>query len=375
MRLEHGWSVRGVILATCMGCLMGILPVFLFLYFVPATLKPAPIEVTDTRLLPKLVQGNDTLKIAGIPTVDVSVTSSPRILFVGDVMLDRTVASRVKASGRPGYVFERLPSDWFSSFDYAVANLEGPVTDKRRPPEKSIDFIFEPSVVPTLQATGIDAFSQANNHAFDQGREGLADSRRRLREAGFTVFGDQVDDGMIALATTTVKGVSLALLGFNTTDNPLDEAAASSTLAMARASSDRVIVYMHWGPEYRDRPTEAMRQRAQWFIDQGADAVIGAHPHWAQGIESYRGRPIVYSLGNFIFDQDFSLPTRQGLAVALSFEGDVTKLELFPIQIDLSQPRLAEGDEKIKRLEGFAKISEEGLAAQIKEGMVSFIPE
>lgn len=375
MRLKHGWSVHGVILATCMGCLLGILPVFLFLYFVPQTLKPALLDVKDARYFPKLVQNDHLPAIEGLPTMDVSATTSPRMLFVGDLMLDRSVVTRTKVSKSSSYPFDRLPKDWLASFEYTVVNLEGPVTDKRRLPEKSIDFVFDPATIPVMKEAGIDAFSQANNHALDQGREGATDSRRRLQEAGFTVFGDQVNDGDIALATTTVKGLKLGLVGFNTTDNLLDEQAAIATMAKARVKSDHVIVYMHWGIEYRDRPTDDMRRRAQWFIDQGADAVIGSHPHWVQGIESYKGRPIVYSLGNFVFDQDFSPQTRQGLAIALQFQASTTLLALIPLQIDLSQPRLVDSDERIKRLEGLAKISEEGLAEQIKAGMVSFIAE
>ena len=126
-----------------------------------------------------------------------------RLVFVGDIMLDRNVARRSHEAHDPMYPFRRLPEHWFDSFDYAIANLEGPVTDKRRLPDKSIDFLFATSVIPVLQATGIDAFSQANNHALDQGEIGWRDSRARLQAAGFLVFGHEVRDDEIALATTT----------------------------------------------------------------------------------------------------------------------------------------------------------------------------
>jgi len=298
--------------------------------------------------------------------------ASARILFVGDIMLDRNVAARSKADGSLAYPFARLPEHWFDSFDYSVANLEGPVTDKRRPPVKTIDFQFDPSVIPVLQTEGIKAFSQGNNHALDQGSIGFDDSRQRLQDAGFLVFGHQVDDGSIAVATTTVNGIRFAFLGFNITDNALDRTAAADDLAQARASSDRVIVFMHWGTEYHDRPDASVVELSHWLIDNGADVVIGGHPHWYQGISVYKNKPIIWSLGNFIFDQDFSEQTRQGLTVALTFDQQQIVLEPMPVQIDMSQPQVVDGQEKTKRLEALAKLSDHNLETQILNGVVVF---
>ncbi len=326
----------------------------------------------------------DVFSLIQIPTI--SSSTSPlaplavetpeqtpvRILFVGDMMLDRSVKLRTQASKDPAYPFQRLPQNWFDSFDYAVANMEGSVTDKRRSPEKSIDFQFDPSVLPVLKNLGVDAFSQANNHALDQGNIGYDDSVRRMREAGFLVFGHQVRDDQVALATTTVKGERFAFLGFNTTDNPLDRIAASSTLALAKSEAEHVIVFMHWGTEYRDKPDASSIDTAHWLIDHGADIVIGGHPHWTQGFSTYKDKPIIWSLGNFIFDQDFSVQTRQGLAVTLTFDGKKISIEPIPLQIDMSQPRLAEGEDRAKRLESIAKVSDEALIEQIKSGMLRF---
>lgn len=303
--------------------------------------------------------------------VETPEAAPARLLFVGDIMLDRDVLLRTRASKDPGYVFRKLPANWFSSVDYAIANLEGPVTDKRRSPEKSIDFLFEPSVIPVLKEQGIDAFSQANNHALDQGKIGYDDSVRRLREAGFLVFGHQVQDDSIALATTTVRGQRIAFLGFNNTDNPVDRTVAAPVIAQARSQSDHVIVYMHWGNEYRDKPDASNVDLAHWFIDNGVDIVIGGHPHWTQGISSYKGKPIVWSLGNFIFDQDFSTQTKRGLAVEIQIGKELT-LKPIPIQIDLSQPRVVEGEERVMRLADLARISDKELAEQIKAGVVGW---
>ncbi len=295
-----------------------------------------------------------------------------RVLFVGDIMLDRTVATRAREAKDLTYPFKKLPAGWFDSFDYAVGNLEGPVTSQRRTPQKSIDFQFDPAFVPVLKARGLDAFSQANNHALDQGAAGYEESMQHLRKAGFLAFGHQVSDGEIALATTTIKGIRFAFLGYNTTDNPLDRAAAAPVIASASSGSDVLIAYLHWGAEYKDRPDAASIELAHWLIDQGVDIVIGGHPHWARGFSSYKGRPIAWSLGNFIFDQDWSLQTRQGLALVVTVKSGLVQFEPIPIDINLSQPSVVEGIERAKRLEALAAISDPDLREQILAGKMGF---
>ena len=342
-----------------------------------------PVSVSELPSTSKLVAPDLVRDAAWVPggyeTVALNAMSA-KIVIVGDIMLDRNVAARMQVAKDPAYAFRKLPDlpsrqagGWFNSFDYAVANLEGPVTDKDRAPEKTIDFRFDPSVLSVLKDQGLDAFSQANNHALDQGQIGFDDSQKRLRESGFLAFGHQVKDDEVSLATTTINGVRLAFLGFNVTDNALDRATASRVLSEARDQSDRVIVMVHWGTEYRDRPDAKVIEMGHWFIDQGADAVIGGHPHWYQGISSYKNKPIAWSLGNFVFDQDFSDQTRQGLAVALTFNNTSSvTLEPLPIQIDSSQPRLATGDELQRRLEKLAMLSDPELKEQILAGKINF---
>jgi poly-gamma-glutamate synthesis protein (capsule biosynthesis protein) len=304
--------------------------------------------------------------------VEVKPGLHARVLFVGDMMFDRTVATRTKAANNPAYPFLKLPVGWFDTFDYAVANLEGVVTDQRRAPEKTLDFMFDPSVVGLLKQEGIDAVSQANNHSLDQGSIGYADSVRRLREGGLLVFGHQVADDSIAMATTTVNGLRLAFLGYNTTDNQLDRRAAAEDIKQARAQADKVIVFMHWGIEYQDHPDPDSIELAHWLIDQGVDIVIGGHPHWSRGISLYKGHPIVWSLGNFIFDQDFSTETKNGLTVDLDFDAASTSIELMPVSIINSQPALLEGDAKAKRLDYLANLSDPDLRDQVRAGKITW---
>jgi hypothetical protein len=315
-----------------------------------------PVSAISTTILPT------------VATSSAPVSTDISLLVVGDIMLDRNVAARTKKSGNPRYPFLQLPADWVSGVDFALANLEGPVTPVRRPPVKSIDFQFDPAWTAVLKSEGWDGFSQANNHALDQGSAGYADSVSRLRQAGFVTFGHQVDDGLIALATTTIKGERLAFLGWNNTDNPVNRVQAAGAIATAKAESDLVIAYLHWGNEYRDRPDAQNVELAHWLIDQGVDLVIGGHPHWVQGFSSYKGKPIVWSLGNFVFDQDWSKETQQGLAIELSITPEAIRILPVPLSIKVSQPKKEVGTILAARLEALAKISDSELQQVIKEG-------
>lgn len=298
------------------------------------------------------------------------MSTKTTLRFVGDIMLDRNVSARTKTSGDPLYPFAKLPPGWLGEADITVGNLEGPITAQKRAPEKSIDFAFDPSWVKRLFTQGLDAFSQANNHTLDQGRIGANESRKYLSEGGFIVFGDQVNDDEIALATTTVNGVKFAFLGWNSTDNPIAKEDALKAI-QAASSSDIRIAYLHWGNEYKAKPDQSSIDMAHWLIDNGVDVVIGGHPHWAQGFGMYKNKPIIWSLGNFIFDQDWSTETQQGLAASIELtEKNVSAIDIHPLSIIKSQPALLLDRQKTERLDELAERSDAELADQVRSGRI-----
>ena len=336
-----------------------------------SALNPAQEIVNQVPSTTAIIPVISTSTVTVLPVADMSVSSTATILFAGDIMLDRNVKARSIAAGSRFYPFQKLPSGWFDEVDYAVANLEGPITPVSRPPLKSIDFQFDPAVISALKQTGIDAFSQANNHTLDQGSQGYADSTKYLRDAGFLVFGHQVDDGDISFATTTINGIHVAFMGWNITDNPMDRVQAALAITHARAQSDVVIAFMHWGNEYHDHASPEQIDTAHWLIDQGIDAVIGGHPHWVEGMAMYKSKPIVWSLGNFVFDQDFSPETKQGMTMKLTIDTQgVKEIDPIPVSIVLSQPRVLEGAEKQTQLDHLASISDAELGSMIKSGVV-----
>ncbi len=265
------------------------------------------------------------------------------VAFVGDIMLDRGVKSSVVKNfgGDYGALFANVPE--LRSADIAFANLEGPVSDTGKNVGSKYSFRMDPNVLPMLREAGFDVFSFANNHvgdwsksAFDQTLELLraqgilfAGAGKNYQEAitpqiitvhdtkiGFLAFSDVGPNWMAA--TSEQSGILLA------TDKQLPE-----IISAAKAQTDYLFVSFHWGVEY-DPATTRQKTLARQTIDAGADGVIGHHPHVIQANETYNGKPIFYSLGNFIFDQYFSPETMRGMLalVTISPEGEISS-ELF----------------------------------------------
>ena len=297
------------------------------------------------------------------------------LLFLGDIMLDRNVAARNHRAGSLEYPFALIRGQedrFFKGQDLVIANLEGPVTTQRNLPDKGeVDFAFAPDNANMLKRMGIDAVSQANNHTLDQGRSGAVDSIKNLTAAGIRIFGDQVkDDADHALSVFQLRGQSVALIAWNTTDNPLDKSQAGQVITQAKTQAQKIMVFMHWGNEYQSKPNSSQTEFAHWLIDQGVDAVIGSHPHWMQSVEVYKNHAIVYSLGNFIFDQDWSKETQYGLIAGLSLSKEGSKLYLYPISITKSQPQLLTGADRQTRLDFLSQISDPALSSDIKNGVL-----
>lgn len=128
------------------------------------------------------------------------------------------------------------------------------------------------------------------------------------------------------------------------------------SIQKAKSNADIVVVTMHAGIEYTREPTPLQTDFAHAAIDNGADIILGAHPHWIQSVEQYSGKYIFYSLGNFVFDQEFSPETKEGLTLKINLRKDkmahIEQIELAPIIIEnYGQPRLANAEEKSRILE------------------------
>jgi poly-gamma-glutamate synthesis protein (capsule biosynthesis protein) len=255
------------------------------------------------------------------------------LVFVGDVMLDDGPGRAVAAGRDPLAPFAAL----LAEADYRVGNLECPVATGGKPLESKIfSFRADPAVMSVLRGR-FDAMSVANNHSGDYGKSAFLETLANLESSGIRHFG-----GGRNLAAAHVplwiekKGLRIAVLGYNEFKPRSFEAGAetpgiawsedSQVIADIRAArdagADLVIPFMHWGWEREPDPTDRQRSLARAMIDAGAAAVVGGHPHVTQGAEVYRGRPIVYSLGNFVFD-GFDLPAAKvGWLLRLTVDRD-----------------------------------------------------
>jgi poly-gamma-glutamate synthesis protein (capsule biosynthesis protein) len=234
--------------------------------------------------------------------------------FVGDILLDSAPGQAIQRGEDPFAQVATL----LDGSDFSIGNLECPIASATTgaPVDKVYTFRAAPSALPVLHRH-FDAVSVANNHSGDYGPQAFRETLKLLTAARVPYFGGG-RDLLEAHAPLLLErnGVKIALLGYDEFHPRSFEAAPDRPgvawgedeqiiLDMARARREGasvVLPFFHWGWENEPAPSARQRELAHLLIDAGADAVIGSHPHVTQGAEMYRGKPIVYSLGNFVFD-------------------------------------------------------------------------
>ena len=252
-----------------------------------------------------------------------------RIAFVGDVMLDGGPGHVVTSGGDPFANVATVLRD----ADLTIANLECAIVKKGRSLDKEFTFRGPESALPLLKKY-FSAVSLANNHSGDWGKEGFATELELLRETKLPYFGGGSNARAARQPLVLAVGDKrVAFLGYN--DFPprafaagpatpgtawLVEKDAVSDIKAARKQADLVILFLHWGDDLVPAETPEQQTLAHHLIDAGADAVLGGHAHLTQGIEWYKDCPIVYSLGNFVFDYyPKDPPVWKGWIVKLTF--------------------------------------------------------
>lgn len=280
------------------------------------------------------------------------------LVAVGDICLANGVEKRMKQKGR-GYPFATL-KEQLRGADIAFGNLECVLATSGKKVPKQFHFRGHPRGARALREAGFDVVSLANNHTLDYGKEALVETVRHLRAQGVTPVG-----GGRTLAEAhrphviTVRGMKVGFLAYLGLFPPiLPLRAKEPGIAMAylrhikrdikalRPKVDFLIVSMHAGKERAPRHSSRQQQIARAAIDAGADMVIGHHPHVVQDTEIYKGKPIFYSLGNFVFDPSPSFLRDEGrgwsaMAVATLEKGKAPQAKLVELLIVDRQPRLA----------------------------------
>jgi poly-gamma-glutamate synthesis protein (capsule biosynthesis protein) len=275
------------------------------------------------------------------------------MVFGGDVMLGRAVRDQIvkKGSNNGAWATSKI-ANVFRNADLSFVNLESPFAPGSAL-GYSLVFRADPKHVTALTSAGIDVISFANNHSHNQGDLGIRTTLELLKPKKISVAGAGVN-AATAYASTGLKAGDLpvAVLAYtynekisNNLKRPtiasMDIGRMQSAVRKAKTSGRFVVVSMHAGTEYTLNRTAQQTRFAHAAIDAGADLVVGHHPHWVQPVEKYKGKLILYSLGNLVFDQPWSLATQQGAVARITVnDGKEAKLELLPVKIDsASQPR------------------------------------
>lgn len=290
------------------------------------------------------------------------------VLFVGDIMLDRSVEELINKNGI-NYPFEKI-TDFLKGADIVFGNLEGPIVEKPIEfPRSSLKFAFSSKIIEGLSFAGFNLLSLANNHTLNMKQSGLEETRENLKKANI----DFVGDTLKCTKELLYQKDELIFLAFNKTfpsTCPEKEIIATIQEVKSLNPNSFLIISIHWGEEYKLKNSSFQQNLAYKMIDAGADLIIGHHPHVIQSVEIYNNKLIFYSLGNFIFDQYFSKETQQGLLVKLEIYPDKFGYKLFPIQSEVSQPFLMDGIGTQGLLDGLAKRSNPQLFDKIKNGII-----
>lgn len=291
------------------------------------------------------------------------------VLFLGDIMLDRTVKRLMNKNGLL-YPVENM-RNFLAGVDIVVGNLEGPVViNPMYTPDASMKFNFGLEALDLLYYAKINFVSLANNHTLDAGKEGLIKTKELLSKKNINYFGDPISCSEENIFKTNS---GIILIGLNQTfpiNCPREQIKVLVENIKSENKNSFIIVFIHWGEEYKPTSNTAQKELARSMVDSGVDLIIGSHPHVVEEIERYKGKLIFYSLGNFIFDQYFSKETQEGLAVGLELMNNKTLIHLFPFGIHKSQPYLFNNIDRIKFLKNLSLKSPTVSKNQILNGLL-----
>jgi len=346
--------------------------------------------------------GNDRLKdLADWPLTARVAEDQPfdpanawTIVAVGDILIDRGVANRVFTRGQgvdypydggtaritailccsdfgwPIPTVEKTGNDGavralLQAGDLTIGNLESAVVPNARIASGGFRFHGRPEMLDGIANAGFDFLSLANNHIGDAGEEGILRAMRELDARGILHAGaGRTPREARRAAETVVNGQRVAIVAcdaiqrrYGVSSERTGSLACRDERVVAeierqRADSDVIIVFPHWGREYRAEPRPYQRAMARDWVAAGADVIIGAHSHWAGAIEEVDGRLVFYSLGNFVFDQYWQTETQLGLMLELTFHADrLVQARLHPtIIVDQAQPNLLDEPEDRQRV-------------------------
>ncbi len=263
------------------------------------------------------------------------------MVVTGDIIPARETGHLIRVRGDWTYPLAAT-KDILQSGDVTFVNLESPLLPSCPDVVTGFTFCADARFAAAMQGAGVDVVNVANNHSTNQGQSGLDQTVAVLQSHAMQVT------GFSRVVTMDVRGLRFAFVGMNLVGSKLDPSQLQSLIAKARSQADVVVVQFHWGREYETYPFPAPgiapddpKQVGRLAVDDGADIVIGNHPHCVQGSEMYKGHLITYAHGNFIFDQNWSTGTQEGVIGKYWFAGTrLVAVHYVPVRINADvQPR------------------------------------
>lgn len=366
----------------------------------PGGVALVPVEQVDFRASVIAVDEFDPIRHGQVNGQD-----AIRVGVVGDIVPGRNVNNKMVAFGDYSHPFRKVAAE-LSSYDVMIANLEGNLSNNIAPPEDAhtFSFVSSPQMVDGFKLAGIDAVTLANNHSMwnseGWGAQGLLDTIDALQGGGVPHFGagNNLSEAR-APWVAEVGGKTLAFIGIDgvtaneearefgatvylselgntgyagATDdspgtNPFITDQFLGDITSLAGQYDMVIPYFHFGIEYFAVPPAWAREGAKAAIDAGATMVVTNHPHVIQGMQIYKNTPILYSVGNFIFDQMFSVEVREGNILEIVLRDDkVVGLRVRGVEIeDFNQPRLMTSGEHASQMDRFWSATDRITAAEV----------
>lgn len=238
------------------------------------------------------------------------------IAAVGDISLAREVNYQIQIQENSKFPFLKV-AEKIKQADLAIGNLESPLI-KNCPTQRSgFKFCGQAGNADGLSFAGFDSLNLANNHSRNYGSDGYQQTKEALVENNLSYFDSQT------INYQTINQTKFALIGFDDTVARIDKEKLKNNILEAKEQTDLVIVNFHWGEEYQLQPNQRQLDLARFAIDNGADIIIGHHPHVVQPLKYHQGKPIFYSLGNFVFDQMWSEQTKSGAIGFITIEDNV----------------------------------------------------
>lgn len=296
------------------------------------------------------------------------------ISLAGDCTLGRdenqygnTFPAKYDEVNDPSYFFAGVQSA-FANDDLTIVNFEGTLTESTNRADKTFAFKGDPEYVDILTKGSVEAVNLANNHSHDYGSESFTDTKNYLNEANIINFGYE------ETAVVEIKGVKIGLVGTYELAAGIEckEQMIENINKVKDEGAVIVIVNFHWGIEREYYPNAIQKELAHAAIDSGADLVVGHHPHVLQGIETYNGKKIVYSLGNFCFGGNKNPSDKDTMIFQQTFtvkgdevlEDEDENVNIIPCSLSSIstsndyQPTILEGDEAQRVLDKINEISE-----------------